>query len=120
MSAPIQSYTSTFGAVGFRITDNQMALPEPGTTLRVQKDPIPYGNLSTVQIGGYDSDDLTLSIVLNTSDFAALRAAAQAATTATLTILGDIARTALLTKLGQPRKYAEGETIVQVTFMFDS
>jgi hypothetical protein len=115
MSAPITP-TSFFGGVGFQITNNQLGMPEDGFTTIYQKDHIPYGDDSVVQIGGSDDDDLTFDAVFNTTSLPALEALKR--TTGTLTILGSAARTALFAKMSNPKRYVDGYTIAALTFVY--
>jgi hypothetical protein len=115
MSAPITP-TSFFRGVGFRITNNQLGMPEDGFTTLFQKDHIPYGDDSVVQIGGSDADDLTFDAIFNTADLPALEALKR--TTGTLTILGSAARTALFAKMSNPKRYVDGYTIAALTFVY--
>jgi hypothetical protein len=108
MSAPITP-TSFFRGVGFRITNNQLGMPEDGFTTLFQKDHIPYGDDS-------DADDLTFDAIFNTADLPALEALKR--TTGTLTILGSAARTALFAKMSNPKRYVDGYTIAALTFVY--
>jgi hypothetical protein len=111
-----QTPTSSFGAASFWLTNNQGALPRPGKTTRYQKTPVPYGTLSTTQIGGSDTDPVQVDALVKATDYAGL--AALGGTVATLTLLGDVARTALLAKVASPRFYAQDFVIVGLLFEF--
>lgn len=109
--------TSTFGGVHFFISENQLALPQPGGSARYEKSVPAYGDTATIQVGGWDYDALPITILLNTSDFAALWALRRQIDT--LTLLGDIPRQAFLAKIGIPRKYSQAVSLVAVLFEFE-
>jgi hypothetical protein len=108
--------TSQFSGLYFWLTNNQVALTRPGHTARYQKDAIAYGNLSTIQIGGVDTDPVQVDALIAATDYATLEALR--GTVGTLTLLGDVARSALLAAITQPKFYAEGFAIVQLKFEF--
>jgi hypothetical protein len=108
--------TSTFRGVSFALTNNQMALVRPGHTTLLQKDPIPYSDDSVVQIGGTQTDDLSIDVLIDAADWDAFAATQGAA--GTLTLNGDAARTAILKSPGVPKFYREGVVIASATFVF--
>jgi hypothetical protein len=108
--------TSSFGSVHFWEPNADRGLVRPGKSARYQKDPIPYGTLATIQIGGGDTDPLTVQAMLKTADYPALEALCY--TVGTLTLLGDSTRSALLAKMSNPKFYPDGRAECQLLFEF--
>ena len=108
--------TSTFAGIAFWITDNNRALPRRGRQARIQRDPIPYGNTATVQIGGVDYEELRLNAFIEAATWSGLEA--KVGTVGTLDLLGSPSAQAVLAAASGPQFYPGDYAIVQLTFVF--
>jgi hypothetical protein len=106
--------TSSFASVAFWQVTTDASVTRPGRTARVEKQGIPYGNSSTVQVGGYDIDDLQITAMLKDTDWPLL--AALVGESSTLQLLGDVARTCVLAGANDPRFLRDGVTMVSLRF----
>jgi len=111
--------TSQFGAVNFWIVGGDATLPVVGGEARAEKTPIPHGNRRTVQLGGWDDEDLQVEVLVKDADLASLLALAQANTAATLARPNEDDRTATLVRVAGIRQWAPGvgASRAQLTFV---
>jgi hypothetical protein len=113
-----KAYTSTFGALGFfYLGSGSRTLKRPGRVARLQIDDLPYGSARTIQKGGWSPKPIALQIVIKAEHETAWQNAI--GSSATLTLLGDSPRTAVLADTGEFEQYPDNLDALTTTVTFE-
>jgi hypothetical protein len=109
--------TSTFAGVGFWIhPSTPRALPGRGRQALSQRDPIPYSDSATLQLGGRSYKPYSLPVIVKDADWAALDDLV--GTSGLLDTVAGLSVTAALLDSGAPEFYAEGCVLTTLQFDF--
>lgn len=117
MSFTTEVGTSSFGSTHFWLVQEgtpARGLPRFAKQQVISEIHVPGGDRNIIQTLGNQTLPLTRTLLVQSEDLDTL--IGQTGTTATLALLGDTPRTALLLSTSDPRQYPDGSAMVQATF----
>lgn len=109
--------TSTFGGTGFYYSPGKIGtLHRRGRIAVYDRQKIPYGTTSIIQSAGVDTPPSQITVVVADETISALEG--KVGTSATLALIGNSSVTAYLASCVQGEQYADGFSLVQLTFEY--